>query len=132
MSSIKMKNALKQLRSSILSVLPWWWFKVLQKIYSIFKSASDTTLLNFLNCLVLVINIIISPESLTYAPSKGCDLATCWGWCKVSDSTGPRAFCNFDVLISFPGILFIAHCFGGFFLFFSPLTFWNLFLKTRK
>lgn len=35
------------------------------------------TLFNFLNCLVWVINIIISTESLTSVPSKGCDLATC-------------------------------------------------------
>lgn len=34
-------------------------------------------LFNFLSCLVLVINIMISSESLTSVPSKGCDLATC-------------------------------------------------------
>lgn len=62
---------------------------------------------------------MISPESLTSVLSKRCDLATCRGW--VSGSAGAHAFCNFNILISFPGFLFIARIFVavallGFFL----------------
>lgn len=80
-------------------------------------------LFNFWNCLVLVINRMISPESLTSVLSKRCDLATCWGW--ASGSAGAQAFCNFNVLISFLGFLFIAQVF-------VPIALWVFFLSHFK
>lgn len=71
-------------------------------------------LFDFLRCPALVINVLISAESLTSDPPRGCDLATCWGWCRVWATC---FFWNFNVLISFlENALFTAHCL---FLFFS-------------